>query len=399
MAELDLDVALRRGEFALDIRERLELSRITALFGPSGSGKTTLLRIISGLEPGAVGRVRFGGEDWQSPHARIPTHRRRIGYVFQDGRLFPHLDVERNLRFGARDGNGATPRAEAAGIADANGSETPARGGGARRGVFAGDTERPGGGIRFDDVVGALDLEPLLPRRTASLSGGEQQRVAIGRALLAGPRLLLMDEPMSSLDARRKSEILPYIEKLPDAFRLPVLYVTHSIDEVARLASEVVLLSQGRVVGRGPVGEVLERIDLWPVTGRQEAGTIIDGLVDEASGGMASIRLARQCLRVPLRDAPVGKNVRLRIPARDVAISPEPPGRLSIRNVLDARILEIVPTDAVHVELLLDVDGRHVRSRITREALDELGLAVGQDVHALIKSVALEERGFGDADG
>ncbi|MFS8607436.1 MAG: molybdenum ABC transporter ATP-binding protein [Gammaproteobacteria bacterium] len=364
MAELGLEIAFARGRFTLEVRERLELAGITTLFGPSGSGKTTLLRIVSGLETGAAGTVRFDDEDWQRPGRHVPTHRRRIGYVFQDGRLFPHLDVEGNLRFGLRAAGERGARDRAA--------------------------------IRFENVVTALDLEPLLDRRPVSLSGGEQQRVAIGRALLANPRLLLMDEPMSSLDVRRKAEILPYIERLPDAFGLPVLYVTHSIDEVARLASEVVLLADGRVVGRGPVGDVLERIDFWPLTGHAEAGTLVDGIVDEASNGMASIRLGTQRLRVPLRAAPVGKRVRLRIFARDVAIATEPPRGLSIRNVLAARILEIVPTEPVHVELLLEVDGRHVRSRITREALAELGLAAGQHVYALIKSVALEERPFDD---
>jgi len=367
LAELDLEIPLGRDGFALEVRERLELAGITALFGPSGSGKTTLLRIVSGLETRAAGTVRFGGEDWQLPGRHVPTHRRRIGYVFQDGRLFPHLDVEGNLRFGARAA--------------------------AERGT------RDRAAIRFESVVAALDLEPLLGRRPGSLSGGEQQRVAIGRALLANPRLLLMDEPMSSLDVRRKAEILPYIERLPEAFGLPVLYVTHSIDEVARLASEVVLLSAGRVVGRGEVADVLERIDLWPLTGHADAGTLVDGIVEDASNGMASIRLERQRLRVPLRAAPVGKRVRLRILARDVAIAAESPRGLSIRNVLAARILEIVPTEPVHVELLLDVDGRHMRSRITREALDELGLSIGQDVYALIKSVALEERPIGEDGG
>lgn len=362
MAELDLDVTLRRGAFALEVRTRLALSRITALFGPSGSGKTTLLRIISGLEPGAAGTVSFDGERWQDAAQRVPTHRRRIGYVFQDGRLFSHLDVEANLRFGQR-----------------------------RVHDDGADGREP---IRFDDVIAALDLEPLLGRRPTSLSGGEQQRVAIGRALLSNPRLLLMDEPMSSLDIRRKGEILPYIEALPDAFRLPVLYVTHSIDEVARLASEVVLLSAGRIAGRGPVAEILERIDLWPIIGRQDAGTVIEGRVEEASAGMASIRLKRQRLRIPLRSASAGTRVRLRVHARDVAVAPERPGRLSIRNVLEGRVLEIDSTDPVHVELLLDIDDRHVRSRITREAFDDLALKVGQPVYALIKSVALEERGF-----
>ncbi len=364
MAELALDVKLERGSFALAVHETIALEGITALFGPSGSGKTTLLRIVSGLETDAVGDVTFDGERWQASGVRVPPHKRRVGFVFQDGRLFPHLTVAKNLTFGI-----------------------------GRR------AERERAVIRFDDVVAALDLDPLLSRRPASLSGGEQQRVAIGRALLANPRLLLMDEPMSSLDVRRKAEILPYIERLPEAFGLPILYVTHSVDEVARLASSVVLLRSGRVVGRGPVAEILERIDLWPVTGRLDAGTLIEAVVDEAKDGMASLALGEQRLRVPLAGATVGTKIRLRIHARDVAIATERPRAISIRNVLEAEILAIDFHGPVYVELLLDVDGRHLRSRITREAFDELGLDVGRRVYALVKSVAFEDRGLGDAAG
>lgn len=364
MAELALDVSLRRGSFTLEVRETLDLAGITALFGPSGSGKTTLLRIVSGLEAAAHGHVAFDGDTWQGPGTRMPAHRRRVGYVFQDGRLFPHLTVEKNLAFGAKQRD-------------------------------AGDRQA----IRFDDVVRALDLAPLLARRPASLSGGEQQRVAIGRALLANPRLLLMDEPMSSLDVRRKAEILPYIERLPEAFGLPVLYVTHSVDEVARLASRVVLLHDGRVVEQGPVADILERIDLWPVTGRLEAGTLVEAVVEQAGGGMASLALGAQRLRVPLASTPVGTTIRLRIHARDVAIATQKPNAISIRNVLDAEVLAVDFDGPVHVELLLDVDGRHLRSRITREAYDELGIRVGSRVFALIKSVAFEDRGPGDGAG
>jgi len=364
LAELALDVALERGRFALEVRETIELAGITALFGPSGSGKTTLLRIVSGLETAADGDVTFDGERWQTPRMRVPPHKRRVGYVFQDGRLFPHLTVAKNLAFGVG-------RREA--------GEQPA--------------------IRFDDVVAALDLDPLLDRRPGSLSGGEQQRVAMGRALLANPRLLLMDEPMSSLDVRRKAEILPYIERLPEAFGLPVLYVTHSVDEVARLASSVVLINEGRIVERGPVAEILERIDLWPVTGRLDAGTLIEAVVDDTEAGMASLALGAQRLRVPLAGTPVGTKLRLRIHARDVAIATAKPHAISIRNVLEAQILSIDFHGPVYVELLLAVDGRHLRSRITRDAFDELGLAVGQRVYALIKSVAFEDRGLGDAAG
>lgn len=354
MPELELDVALTRGDFNLQLRQRLELAGITALFGPSGSGKTTLLRIVSGLERGARGVVSFDGREWQSAARFAPTHARRVGYVFQEARLFAHLSVAGNLAFAA-------------------GREGP---------------------IRSDDVIAALDLGPLLERRPASLSGGERQRVAIGRALIANPRLLLMDEPMSSLDAARKREIVPYIERLPDAFSLPILYVTHSVEEVVRLASEAVVLVAGRVTARGPVAEIMERIDLWPVTGRREAGTVVEAEVESAAGGMATLRLDTQRLRIPLDDAAPGARLRLRIHARDVAVATSKPANLSIRNILAARVLSVDVDESAYAELLLSVDGRHVRSRITREALTELALAPGQDIFALVKSVALEDPGW-----
>ncbi len=357
MPELDLEVALARGAFRLEVNQRLALGGVTALFGPSGSGKTSLLRVLSGLERGAAGRIVYGGEVWQDEGRHVPAHRRGVGYVFQDARLFPHLDVAGNLAFGLR-----------------------------RR--------LRGRDARYDEVAAALDLGPLLARRPSSLSGGEKQRVAIGRALLARPRLLLMDEPMSSLDEPRKREIVPYIERLPASFGLPVLYVTHSVEEVVRLAAEVVLLVGGRVAARGPVAEILERIDLWPITGRLEAGTVIEAEVADVGGGMATLRLGRQSLRVPVARAEPGSTLRLRIHARDVAVATERPAKLSIRNVLPARVLAIDTDETAYVELLLSVEGRHLRSRITREALEDLELAPGREVFALIKSVAFEGRGW-----
>jgi molybdate transport system ATP-binding protein len=356
MSTLSLNVALERSGFALDVRLELPLAGTTALFGPSGSGKTTLLRVIAGLERLARGTIVFDGETWQSHDVHVPAHRRRVGYVFQDGRLFPHLTVEQNLKFGlARAARGAT---------------------------------RPA--LEWDATVAALDLEPLLPRRTPSLSGGEQQRVAIARALLANPRLLLMDEPLSSLDAARKREILPHIEQLPKTFGVPVLYVTHNVDEVVRLAEDMVLLSAGRIGAHGGVAEIFERLDLVPLTGGIEAGAVLNGTVTSNERGVATLRVGRQQLRVVMAPAPIGTTRRIRIHARDVAIATARPQQLSIRNVLNARILGIETAHGMNVELLLDVDGEHLRSRITRDAMDELELSVGREVFALIKSVALE---------
>jgi molybdate transport system ATP-binding protein len=238
--------------------------------------------------------------------------------------------------------------------------------------------------------VAALDLEQLLARRVTSLSGGEQQRVAIARALLTSPRLLLMDEPLSSLDVSRKRDILPHIERLPATFGVPVLYVTHSVDEVARLANDVLLLAGGRVAAHGPVTEILERIDLGSLTGGLEAGAVLRVRVEQVAHGIATLLLGAQRLRVPMHDTAAGAELRIRVHARDVAIATLQPRQLSIRNILAAEILQIGAGAGVNVELLLDVDGQRVRSRITRDALEELDLRPGQQVFALIKSVALE---------
>jgi molybdate transport system ATP-binding protein len=352
MSVLSLNIALERPSFALQVDHEVALTGITALFGPSGSGKTTLLRVIAGLEDDVRGRVTFDGEPWQTDGARVPPHRRGIGYVFQDGRLFSHLSVEQNLRF-------ALSRA-------------------ARR------------SIGFDAAVDALDLRSFLPRRTLSLSGGEQQRVAIARALLTSPRLMLMDEPLSSLDAARKREILPHIERLPALFGISVLYVTHNLDEVARLANDVVLLAEGRIAAHGTVAAVFERNDLGTLTGGLDAGVVLRSEVISYDKGVATLRVGTQQLRVPMAATRVGATRPIRIHARDVAIATVRPEKLSIRNVLTARILTIETGANLNVELLLDVDGEHLRARITQDAHDELELAAGRQVFALVKSVALE---------
>ncbi len=355
MSTLSLHVALARPAFVLRVELDLALSGITALFGPSGSGKTTLLRIIAGLEREASGTIAFDGETWQNGESRVPTHRRSVGYVFQDGRLFPHLTVAQNLEFASR-------RSVK----------------GARR------------SIGLEETIEALDLTALLARRTPSLSGGEQQRVAIARALLTSPRLLLMDEPLSSLDVKRKREILPHIEALPQTFGVPILYVTHNLDEVARLANDVVLLTEGRVAAFGSVAEVFERTDLGALTGGLEAGVVLRARVAAHDDGVATLRVGTQQLRVPMAAAQVGTTRPIRIHARDVAIATVRPEKISIRNVLVGKIRLIEHGSNMNVELLLDVDGDHLRARITRDALDELGLSAGDEVFALVKSVALE---------
>jgi molybdate transport system ATP-binding protein len=313
-----------------------------------------VLRVIAGLVRDARGRVAFDGAQWQTEGTHTPAHRRRIGYEFQDGRLFSHLTVERNRAFALKH-------------------------------------THPPGPISLRDAVDALDLDDLLERRPASLSGGEQQSVAIARALLTNPRLLLMDEPLSSLDTNRRREIAAYIERLPARFGVPVLYVTHDIDEVIRLADRMLLLSAGRVAANAAVKVVLDRVDLWPLTGRLEAGSILEAVVDRHSDGLTRLVLGDQALRIPAINADAGETIRLRVHARDVVIASRRPSHLSIRNVLDATLTRIDVDSTIYAELSLAVGAQALRARITREAVAELELEPGQAVYALIKSIAFDD--------
>ena len=380
MSTLAIDIRLSRNDFSLRFDAALQLEGITAVFGPSGAGKTTLLRVVAGLEKGAVGRVALGGDLWQDTDRRVmvPAHARHLGYVFQDGRLFPHLSVEGNLLFAAE----RSRRQSRSGHAGQGG-----RGGRGREVGVRAASERS-----ISSVVQALDLKDLLGRKPDTLSGGEIQRVAMGRALLTAPRVMLLDEPLSALDVRRKAEIIPYVERLAGDFGVPVLYVTHNVDEVARLASSMVLLADGRMAAMGGVAEILERVELWPITGRLEAGSLLEAIAGVTRDGMTSLDMGGETLRVPALGVGAGTPVHLRVQAREVAIARERPERLSIRNVLPAKLVSIEFTESPFVELLLDVHGQHLRSRVTREAVVDLGLREGQAVFALIKSVVFEGR-------
>jgi molybdate transport system ATP-binding protein len=360
MAALSLDLRLSYPGFELRVRLEGAIDGITALFGPSGSGKSTLLRCMAGLEPAVTGRLRFGDDVWQDGAASkaVPAHARGVGFVFQDARLFPHLSVLGNLHYADMRSRGAI---------------------GATR-------------IGFDDVVQALDLPSLLERRPASLSGGERQRVAIGRALLTRPRLLLLDEPMSALDTARKAEILPYLERLPATFGVPALYVTHDIDEVARLATRMVILTRGEIVAAGPIQEILERADLQHVTGRFEAGVLLTTRVvrHDAEFCLTQLDLQGQSLVVPQARAEIGSAMRVRIRSRDVALALCRPEASSIRNVLAGSVVEIVSDASTpYAEVLVDIGGARLRARVTRHAVAELGLSAGTSLFALVKSIAL----------
>ena len=357
---LEADLALDRRDFRLEASLDIRLTGVTAVFGPSGCGKTTLLRAIAGLEREVRGRITFDGTTWLDDRTFIPTRDRRTGLVFQDARLFSHLNVEGNILYGHR----RTPKEERL--------------------------------FQPEAVVRLMDLEPLLGRRVSSLSGGERQRVSLARAVLANPRLLLMDEPLASLDQNRKEDILPFIERLAGELEIPTLYVSHEIDEVVRLASELVLMSEGRVVASGPVEEVSNRFDLRSYAGRLDAGSIIRMRVagHDTATGITRFAFAGGEVIGPRIELPEGTAINLRVRSRDVAIALDPPGRTSILNVLPGTVTEIGPDEGPQAHVLLDV-GAPLWARIMRRSVNELELAPGRPVYALIKAVAVDRRSLG----
>jgi molybdate transport system ATP-binding protein len=359
-----LSVAVRHrfGSFVLDSAFD-SAGGLTALFGRSGAGKTSLINAIAGLLRPEQGRVVVDGEVLTDIERGVfvPARRRRIGYVFQEGRLFPHLTVRQNLLYGR---------------------------------WFAPKDGGPAGDV--EQVIDLLGIGALLHRRPALLSGGEKQRVAIGRALLARPRLLVMDEPLASLDEARKTEILPYIERLRDRAGVPIVYVSHQVAEVARLATTMVVLSEGRVAAIGPTAQIMGRIDLFPLTGRAEAGAILATRVaaHDPAFGLTTLRAAAGELRVPHLDLPVGAALRVRIRARDVMIALAPPEGLSALNVLPGTVAEIRGADGPIVEMRLDCAGEALIARLTRRSVEALALAPGRPVYAVIKSIAFDHHAF-----
>ena len=341
--------------FALDVDLELPGRGVTALFGPSGCGKTTLLRSIAGLVRTPQGRLVVNGETWQDERGFVPTHRRPLGYVFQEASLFEHLSVRANLEYGMK----------RAGLA-------PARAG-------------------FDHAVETLGIAPLLERRPAGLSGGERQRVAIARALLTQPRLLLMDEPLAALDLARKAEILPYLERLRAELEIPLLYVSHAPDEVARLADHLVVLEAGREVASGPLAETLARLDL-PIRLGEDAGVVLEATVAErdAEWQLARVEFPGGSLWVRDGGHALGYVARVRILARDVSVALKPVADTSILNTLPAVVTETAPDN--HPALLLvrlAVGPSIVVARLTRRSAVALALRPGLEVWAQIKAVAL----------
>lgn len=346
---------LERPGFTLDVDLTLPGRGVTALFGPSGSGKTSLLRLIAGLERVREGRLVMKGEVWQDGRRALPVHKRPLGYVFQEASLFPHLTARANLEYGLR------------------------------------RAAEPLDGPALAQLIDLLGIDHLLDRYPHALSGGERQRVAIARALAVRPRLLLMDEPLSALDHARKQEILPYLERLHDALDIPVLYVSHAADEVARLADHLVVLQAGRVVAEGPLAETLARLDL-PVRLGDEAGVVIEAQVSERDENWHLIRVDFAGGQFWTRDSghPVGAHVRVRVLARDVSIALERSLDTSILNTLPAVVEAIAEDEHPALALVrLRLGPTPLLARLTRRSVQGLGLEPGRVVIAQVKAVAL----------
>ncbi|MGE5471314.1 MAG: molybdenum ABC transporter ATP-binding protein [Bacteroidota bacterium] len=354
--EIHARFRIARPDFTLAVDLALPGRGISALFGHSGSGKTTCLRAMAGLERAADGYFAIGDEVWQDESRAffLPPHRRALGVVFQEASLFPHLSVRRNIEFGRRRAPAGSP-------------------------AFA-----PG------DVAGLLGIGHLLERMPAELSGGERQRVAIARALLAAPKILLMDEPLAALDLKRKLEILPYLERLHRELALPIIYVSHAPDEVARLADHLVLLDQGRTVASGPLNDVLARLDL-PEAFADDAGVVIAARVAEhEADDLTRLEFAGGQIYVSRRAEAVGTALRCRVHARDVSLTLAPQVDSSILNCVAATVVDLASTDTPgHVLVRLSAGDTPLLARITRRSAERLGIRRELTVRAQIKSVAL----------
>ncbi|NOV30654.1 molybdenum ABC transporter ATP-binding protein [Methylomonas sp. ZR1] len=342
--------------FTLDVNLTIPGRGVTALFGHSGSGKTTLLRCVAGLERPSHGYLSVNGQIWQGEQEWKPTHERPIGYVFQEASLFSHLTVLGNLRYGLKRVAGSEP-------------------------------------AKLDQVIELLGIGHLLERKPDRLSGGERQRVGIARALVVNPRILLMDEPLAALDVKRKQEILPYLEQLHDQLDIPVLYVSHSPDEVARLADHLVVMDAGKATATGPLANILARIDL-PIHLGEDAGAVLAaeiGAVD-SHWQLARVDFPGGSLWTRDHGLPVGRRVRVRVLARDVSMANAPPSHSSIQNVLQGHVDAIGEDEHPGLALVrVSIGGSQLVSRLTKRAAFDLGLTIGQDVWVQVKSVALME--------
>ncbi len=363
---LDIDVRLARTNFTLEVKQSIPGTGLTALYGPSGSGKTTLLRCIAGLEKGLKNdriRVDFNQISWQAENHFVPAHQRGIGYVFQDAKLIPQLNVMGNLDYAVK-------------------------------------RKRSNNGQSLADIIDWLSLQPLLKKPVQQLSGGERQRVAIGRVLATGPRLILMDEPLSSLDQPARAKILPFLNRLHAELAIPIVYVTHSLEEITFLADRMMLIESGQIIASGTVFDMTSRVDL-DISHEESAGSLLMCRVNrhDEQFGLSELVFDGGRLFVARREEQPDTRIRVRIPARDVSITLSPDSHSSILNILKAKIQAIEETDGARVLVRLSVGTSVLLARITRKSRHHLELKTGQEVYAQIKSVALltetQEQGNG----
>lgn len=358
---LDVQFTHRLGTFALDIAFNIAAPGVTALFGPSGSGKTATVNAIAGLLKPDHGHIQINGHTLldTGTNTWVAPHQRRLGYVFQDARLFPHKKVRANILFGARRAQNKPSQAD------------------------------------VDQMIGLLDLGALLERYPANLSGGERQRVAIARALLSDPQILLLDEPLASLDAPRKGEVLPYLERLGEASNLPIIYVSHSIDEVTRLADNIVVLNKGAVAAQGEVTDVMARLDLFPLTGRFEAGAVVDAVITghDRQDHLSEVAFDGGRLWLPAMDDPIGTRVRFRIRARDVLLALKEPDAISANNILQGTITELRHDAGAYVDVQIACGATPLLARITYRSQKRLNIEPGRHVFVIVKSINLDRRG------
>ena len=351
MIECKLNIQLEG--FKLDAKFTIPDKGITVVFGPSGSGKTTLLRAIAGLEKSDTGFLKVGDSIWQSDHNFVPTHKRKIGYVFQNAALFDHLNVEGNLNYVIK-----------------------------RKTRLTKDF--------IDSIYTLLDITPLINRSTVQLSGGEKQRVAIARALLTNPKILLLDEPLSALDLKRKNEILPYLDSLHSQLEIPILYVTHSQDETSRLADHLMLIEDGKIIGNGPINEMLTRFDL-PLSHSGDAISIFDARVmsRDTDFNLMHLEFKGGQFIVPDNKLPIESLVRIRVAARDVSITKKKQTDTSILNIFPAVVEEMVPEGDAQVMVRLTLNGVTLLACLTRKSASSLKLDQGLSVFIQVKSVAI----------
>lgn len=361
---LTVQLHKRRDAFNLELEFTTE-SGVTALFGRSGCGKSTAINLIAGLLQPDAGLIQLGDEILVDTRKRIfvPAEQRHVGYVFQDARLFPHYSVRGNLDYGL-----------------SRARQRPQR-------------------IHFDAVVELLGLSHLLERRPQQLSGGEKQRVALGRALLAQPRLLLLDEPLASLDLIRRAEVLPYLERVRDQLKIPMIYVSHQFEEVLQLATQVVLMKDGRILAQGDLPSISMRTELRELLGREAMGAVVEGVVQHVDQhyGLAQVAIGHGHLNVEAQSLTLGQRVRMQLLARDLILALAPPQGLSVRNMLQGSIVSIAP-DTDHAMLVtVDVGGVNLIARITGIAASELQLREHLPIWILVKAITLRSHVYRNA--